>query len=103
MGSEPSTRSTRSQLADRRDAWNLNFPPISAFISLTNKFFIRSWALSLHLHLWWMLTGGLREKKTAVEIFEIFDRQKVAIARSGRYAGFHSLQLAIHITSFADN
>jgi len=65
--------------------------------------FLRSGALSLHLHLWWMLTGGLREKKTAVEIFEIFDRQKVAIARSGRYAGFHSLQLAIHITSFADN
>ncbi len=45
----------------------------------------------------------LEREKTAVEIFEIFDRQKVAIARSGRYAGFHSLQLAIHITSFADN
>ena len=43
------------------------------------------------------------EESSTVEIFEIFDRQKVAIARSGRYAGFHSLQLAIHITSFADN
>ena len=65
--------------------------------------FLRSGALSLHLHLWWMLTGGLREKKTAVEIFEIFDRQKVAIARSGRYAGFHSSHLTIQITLYADS